>query len=113
MILILRNYAIILAFSLLACGCSTTVEPIGSPAHSSDEAEPRLDETEVIRIAKTKAIDEGIDLRRYERPEAHFEFTRKDNSWFVSFMGRESMRGNHITVTVDDGTGEARLSRGR
>jgi hypothetical protein len=72
----------------------------------------RLRTAEVIRIAKQVAEQKGIDLHRYKEPEAHFEFTREDKSWFVFFNGREAVPGNHFSVSVDDQTGETRLFGG-
>lgn len=56
---------------------------------------------------------EGIDISRYNEPEAHYEFARKDKTWFVAFDGRVAMPGNHFSVSVDDQTGEAQVFRGR
>ena len=97
----------------LVGGCSRTTEPIENAAHRSGGAEPGLDSSEAIRIAKANALNEGIDLRRYERPEAHYEFVRKDDSWFVLFVGQDAMPGNHFAVTIDDRSGQARIHRGR
>ena len=68
---------------------------------------------EVIRIAKQAAERQGADLRNYKEPKAHYEFTRKDKSWWVFFDGRVARLGNHFSVSVNDQTGETRFIGGR
>jgi hypothetical protein len=71
-----------------------------------------LSTAEAIRIARQTAESQGIDLRNYKEPEAHYEFTIKDKSWSVFFDGRVAMPGNHFFVSVDDRTGDAKIVRG-
>jgi hypothetical protein len=100
-----------LVLSLLFAGCShaphttQTVVPDTKPVGAS------LSTAQVIRIAKQAAQRQGADLRRYKEPKAHYEFTRKDKSWFVSFDGRVAMPGDHFSVSVDDQTGETHVLR--
>ena len=68
---------------------------------------------EAIRIAKQAAERQGSDLRRYKEPEARYEFTRNDKSWWVFFDGRVPMPGNHFAVSVDDQTGDTRFIPGK
>jgi|WetSurMetagenome_2_1015567.scaffolds.fasta_scaffold169566_3 hypothetical protein len=107
-----RQCFTVLVVSLLFAGCS-------HPPHTTQAVVPdtkpegaRLSTAEAIRIAKQAAERQGIDLRRYKEPEAHYEFTRKDKSWFVFFDGRVAMPGNHFSVSVDDQTGETRFFGG-
>jgi hypothetical protein len=96
----------------MLAGCS---RPAPKPQAVAPETKPegaRLSTAEVIRIAKQEAERQGADLGRYKEPEAHYELTRKDKTWFVSFDGRVAMPGNHISVRVDDRTGETRFFRG-
>lgn len=102
------------AGTLMFAGCSH--HPPHTVQTSAPDTKPdgaRLSTAEVIRIAKQAAERQGADLRRYKEPEAHYEFTRKDKSWFVSFDGRVAMPGNHFSVSVDDQTGETRFFGGR
>ena len=108
-----RHYFALLAASLLFAGCSRSAHVTHTSALDTKPEGARLSTAEVIRIAKQAATRQGADLRRYKEPEALYEFTRKDKSWWVSFDGRVAMFGNHFSVSVDDQTGETRVMRGK
>jgi hypothetical protein len=55
---------------------------------------PTLTKSEAIRLADKAAKKEGYNLREYQRPEAHYEFTRKDDTWFISYDGKPDKDGN-------------------
>jgi hypothetical protein len=73
----------------------------------------RLTTAEAIRIAEEAARKEGVKLDNYKAPEAHYEYTRIDKTWFVFFDGKVTRPGNHFSVNVDDLTKETRFIRGR
>ena len=111
------NISTRLCFALLAAalvfgGCTR-------PSHTSQVTAPdtkpkgaRLTTAAAIRIAKAAAEHHGCDLRSYKEPEAHYEFTRKDKSWWVYFEGRVAIPGHFFAVSVDDLTGETQLKPG-
>jgi len=113
MSIFIRHCFAVLAVSLLLAGCSHPAPTAQTAVPDTKPEGARLSTAEVIRIAKQTAERQGVDLRRYKEPEAHYEFTRKDKSWFVSFDGRVAMPGNHFSVSVDDQTGEARFFGGK
>jgi hypothetical protein len=78
---------------------------------------PRLTRAEVIRMANLEARRHGYDLRAYERPDAHFNYVEKDNTWVIFYEGKAvngmTTVGNHFTVHIDDRTKEIWLIPGR
>src|SRR5215204_3333476 len=99
----------VLAAALMFTGCAQQPHPIQASAAETKPAGARLSTAEAIRIAQQAAERQGANLSRYKEPKAHYEFTRKDKAWFVSFGGRVAMPGNHFSVYVDDQTGETRF----
>lgn len=93
-------------------GCMQPPRPAQTSASEAMPEGARLSTPEAIRIAQQAAKRQGVDLRRYKKPEAHYEFTRKDRSWSVFFDGQVAMPGNHFSVSVDDRTGETRFFGG-
>jgi len=93
---------------LIVAGCSHAI-------HVESEDRPagaRLSTPEVIRIAQQAAERDGRRLSDYKPPEAHYEYTRKDKSWWVFFDGRVPTPGNHFSVTIEDQTGKTHLMPG-
>ena len=95
------------AIVLVICPRTTRANPHDRPPGA------RLGTVEVIRIARQAARRAGHRLSEYKRPEARYEYTRKDRSWFVFFDGRVPMPGNHFSVSIDDRTGETRVTGGK
>lgn len=103
-----RNSFALFAALLIVAGCSHT-------AHLDSEARPagaRLITAEAIRIAEQAAEHDGRHLSDYKSPEAHYEYTQKNKSWWVFFDGKVPMPGNHFSVTIDDQTGKTQLMPG-
>ena len=103
-------------FALLAAtlvGCTHASRTVPATIADANPRGARLSTAEAIRIARQTAERQGVDLGRYQEPVAHYEFTRKDRSWFVFFDGRVAMPGNHFSVSVDDRTGEAQFYGGK
>ena len=110
-----RHSLIVLAVCLLVTGCSqlphtASVTPLTAPDVAPKGA--HLSKAEVIRIAKAAAVYHGVELRDFEEPEADYEFTRKDKTWFVFFNGRVLSPGNFFSVYVDDQTRETQFVGG-
>ena len=99
--------------TLVFAGCTHSPRPVQTSVPDAKPEGARLSMAEVIRIAKQAAERQGADLRNYKEPEAHYEFTRKDKSWWVFFAGRVARPGNHFSVSVNDQTGETRFIGGR
>lgn len=108
-----RFCAAVLASCLFFAGCARSVHAPETSASPTKPEGARLSTAEVIRIAKQTAVREGVDLRHYKEPEAHYELSFKDKSWFVFFDGKVAMPGNHFSVSVDDQTAEAQFFGGR
>jgi hypothetical protein len=108
-----RHCCAALAALLALVGCSNPPPTSQTIVPDTKPEGARLSTAEAIRVAKQAAELQGVDLRQYKEPEAHYELTRKDKSWFVFFDGRVAMPGNHFSVSVDDQTGETRFFGGR
>jgi hypothetical protein len=113
MSIVARLSLAVLAGALVFAGCSHPSRPTQTAAPDTKPEGARLSTGEAIQIAKQAAERQGVRLRDYKEPEAHYEFTRKDRSWFVFFDGRVAMPGNHFSVSVDDQTGETQFFGGR
>jgi hypothetical protein len=78
---------------------------------------PRLSKVEVIRLADAEARRHGYDLRAFERPEAHYNYVERDDTWWVSYEGKAingmTTVGNHFSVTIEDKTKKLWLIPGR
>ena len=104
-----RHLFTLFAVALIVAGCA-------QPTPSTSEVRPagaRLTTTEAIRIAQEAAVHDGVRLSDFKSPEAHYEFARKDKSWWVFFDGRVPMPGNHFAVSIDDPTGKTEFIPGR
>jgi hypothetical protein len=101
------------ASALVFTGCKHPPLTAQPTVPNSQLEGPRLSSAEAVSLAKRAAERQGLRLREYEEPEAHYEFTRKDRSWWVFFNGRIPMHGNHFAISVDDQTGATRLIPGR
>jgi hypothetical protein len=106
---LLRHAFAFVAASLIVAGCShaTRVEPGAPPVGA------HLTTAEAVRIAQQAAEREGRRLSDYKLPEPHYQYTRKDKSWWVSFDGQVPAPGNHFSVLIDDQTGKTQLMPGR
>jgi hypothetical protein len=102
------RYCLVSLTALVLAGCAhvTPTESATRPAGA------RLTTNEAIEIAKHAAEHQGLRLSEYKAPEAHYEFTRKDKSWWVVFDGKIPIPGNHFAVSIDDQTGKAELIPG-
>src|SRR5579859_3919910 len=85
---------------LLAAGCSDPAKNLDAKPEGA-----RLTPRDVIRIAKREAEQQGIDLRKYEEPDTHYQSARA-KTWSVYFGGKTTAGGKHFDVYVDDQTGE-------
>jgi hypothetical protein len=100
----LRCHIAILFVAVLA-GCATA------------PTAPRLSEAEVIRLADAEARRHDYDLRAFERPEAHYNYLERDDTWWVRYEGKAvngmTWVGNDFSVTVEDKTKKVWLLPGR
>jgi len=103
----------LLAGALALAGCKHSPDATQTSALDVKPEGARLSAADAIRIAKQTAEHQGVALRNYKEPEAHYEFTRKDHSWWIFFDGRVAMPGNHFAVSVDDRTGGTHFIPGR
>lgn len=103
----------VLAGTLVFAGCTQPSRISQTSASDTKPEGARLSKAKAIQIAKLAAERQGVRLPDYREPEPHYEFTRKDKSWFVFFDGRVAFPGNHFSVSVDDQTGETQFFGGR
>jgi hypothetical protein len=108
-----RQCFTVFVVSLLFAGCSDPPHTTPTVVPDTKPEGARLPTAEVTRIANQAAERQGVDLRQYKEPRAHYELTRKDKSWSVFFDGRVARPGNHFSVSVDDQTGETRFFGGK
>ena len=90
---------------LLVAGCS---HPTANTAPTASDAKAdgaRLGQAQVVRIAAEAATKHGYRLADYKDPEAHYQFTHKDQTWSVFYDGKVPTPGNHFLVVIDDRTG--------
>jgi len=79
----------------------------------STEHGNRLSRDEVIKIAKEKAKQEGVDLAKYYMKGCHYEYVEKDHTWTVFFDGNPPTAvGDHFQIWIDDHTKEATFMPG-
>ncbi len=105
---LLPHTFVFVAASLIVAGCSHAT-------HFESEVRPaaaRLTTAEAVRIAREAAEREGSRLSDYKPPEAHYDYTRKDKTWWVFFAGRVAAPGNDFFVSVDDQSGKTRVIPG-
>jgi predicted secreted protein len=81
-------------------------------ARSNKDA-ARLGRDEVIAIAKAKAVENGIDLSRYDLKRLDCTFAERERTWTVLFSRQPPTPGGHFMVLVDDRTKAATLTRGK
>ena len=89
-----RSFLILIATVLLA-GCT------------------HLSRTEAIDIAKRAASHKGYSLEDYKTPAARFESGPDGKIWSVYFDGKIPVPGHHLSVKIDDRTGEAKVYGGK
>ena len=80
-------------------------------AFASDH--PRLTVRQVIRLADAEARRQGYSLREFKPPQAHYNYTEPDDTWWVFYDGKVAAVGNHFSVTIEDKTKKLWLMPGR
>jgi hypothetical protein len=99
------RYHIAILFVAVFAGCATA------------PTAPRLSEVEVIRLADAEARRHGYDLRAFDRPEVHYNYLKRDDTWWLSYEGKSvngmTTVGNHFSVTIEDKTKKLWLIPGR
>jgi len=63
-----------------------------------------LDVKVAIHLAEQALVHDGIELDRYFPPRAFYEFTARDRTWSVFFVGKSGALGDHYLVVVNDKT---------
>jgi hypothetical protein len=78
---------------------------------------PRLTAAEVVRLADAEARRHGYDVRKFERPEVHYNFVTRDDTWWLKYEGKSvngmTWIGNDFSVTIEDKTKKLWLIPGR
>jgi hypothetical protein len=108
MCILSRYFLALFAASIFLASCSRAT-------HTTSDVQPvgaRLTKAEAIQIAQQAAEHDGRQLGNYKAPEARYEFTQKDRSWWVFFDGKVGMPGNQFWVSIDDFTGKTQIISG-
>lgn len=79
---------------------------------SARAGQPTLKEPEVIKLSNAAAEKKGYKLANYEAAEAHYEYVRKDDSWWVFYQGKFRAPGNHFSVSIQDKTKKTEVTPG-
>jgi hypothetical protein len=95
---IFQHLSFLAAVVIIATGCTQS---------------PRMSEADVIRLAGRAAEGAGYKLADYTKPEAHYEFVRKDRTWTVFYVRKPPTPvGGHFQVWVEDHGGKTTVMRG-
>ncbi|HWB07371.1 MAG TPA: hypothetical protein VG796_30375 [Verrucomicrobiales bacterium] len=81
-----------------------------APAPDTKQEGARLSKDEAIRLAREELARLKVNAEKYNAPTA--TYYRKQKRWYVSFMGKKPMPGNHCSVSIDDETGKAKFAGG-
>jgi len=60
-------------------------------------------------IADIEARTRGFDLGEYQLPKA--EYNASDDTWSVSYIGRDDKNAKRLSVTIQDKSGKADVKR--
>jgi hypothetical protein len=84
--------------------------PSIAPASAPASAGPKLNAVQAMDIADIEAREKGVDLGEYQLPKAEYNAT--DDTWSVSYIGRDGDRGGkHLSVVVQDKSGKAEVKK--
>jgi len=84
--------------------------PVEAPAPESSAPDgPKLTAVEAMDIADIEARTRGYDLGEYQLPKAEYNAT--NDTWSVSYGGRESDKSKKLSVTVQDKSGKAEVKK--
>jgi len=78
-------------------------------AESSAPDGPKLTAVEAMDIADIEARTRGYDLGEYQLPKAEYNAT--NDTWSVSYGGRESDKSKKLSVMVQDKSGKAEVKK--
>ena len=79
-----------------------------------NRSETNLTKTEVLRIAEEIAKAKGYNIHKYNMTGCHYEYTLKNHTWTVFYeLKPPTPPGGHFTVSIDDQTKKATLTRGK
>ena len=82
--------------------------PAIAPAASSANV-PKLNAVQAMDIADIEARTRGFDLGEYQLPKA--EYNASDDTWSVSYIGRDDKNAKRLSVTIQDKSGKADVKR--
>ncbi len=81
-----------------------SIAPVSPPSNT-----PKLNAVQAMDIADIEARTRGYDLGEYQLPKA--EYNTADDTWSVSYMGRDDKSAKRLSVTVQDKSGKAEVKR--
>jgi len=77
-----------------------SIAPVSPPSNT-----PKLNAVQAMDIADIEARTRGFDLGEYQLPKAEYNTT--DDTWSVSYRGRDDKNAKRLSVTVQDKSGKA------
>ncbi|HEY6071690.1 MAG TPA: hypothetical protein VIU85_09980, partial [Chthoniobacterales bacterium] len=83
--------------------------PVEAAAEPSAPDGPKLTAVEAMDIADIEARTRGYDLGEYQLPKAEYNAT--NDTWSVSYAGRESEKSKKLSVSVQDKSGKAEVKK--
>jgi len=88
--------------------------PAASPPAATETAQtppdgPKLTAVEAMDISDIEARTRGYDLGDYELPKAEYNAT--NDTWSISYAGRQSDKAKKFSVTVQDKSGKAEIKK--
>jgi hypothetical protein len=81
-----------------------SIAPVSPPSNT-----PKLNAVQAMDIADIEARTRGFDLGEYQLPKA--EYNTVDDTWSVSYLGRDDKNAKRLSVTVQDKSGKAEVKK--
>ena len=80
-----------------------------APPTSAQPATPKLNSVQAMDIADIEARTRGHDLGEYQLPKAEYNAT--EDTWSVSYVGRDKDKAKRLSVIVQDKSGKADVKK--
>ncbi len=92
------------AATVAATISATSMAPASPPSNT-----PKLNAVQAMDIADIEARTRGYDLGDYQLPKAEYNAT--DDTWSVSYVGRDDKNAKRLSITVQDKSGKGEVKK--
>jgi hypothetical protein len=106
----LRTLAIATTLGASLFGCSDRNSAVPNAGPPVQRKGPSLSQAEVLRIAQSAALKDGMKLWNYDPPQISYEVYKGKGRWIAFYQGIEDKPENFFNVLIDDATGTADVS---